>query len=284
MNTELIGKQIALMRKERGIKQEQLANHVGISTQAVSKWENGGVPDIELLPKIADFFNISIDSLFGRNMADYSDIRTVIEDKIYDAKAESAFKLAFEYCWSIERALIGKVVDIDFIRDESIEEYEKKLDQNAELYSSILTDFGFTRMGIANRLQYFLIVPDCKDKEQAFFNGIDYTALFKDLSDKDIFNACVLFSKREHKKAFTLNLLKKNLGITDDKAEKIINVLAKYYMIDSTQIELDDEIQIVYNFIPSPSFVALLIFAREIIDRPKTFAFNQQKRNKPYLG
>lgn len=44
------------MRKERGIKQEELANYVGVSAQAVSKWENGGVPDTELLPRIADFF------------------------------------------------------------------------------------------------------------------------------------------------------------------------------------------------------------------------------------
>ena len=71
MSIEIIGKQIASMRKERGIKQEELANFVGVSTQAVSKWENGGVPDIELLPKIADFFSVSVDFLFGRSITDY---------------------------------------------------------------------------------------------------------------------------------------------------------------------------------------------------------------------
>ena len=52
MSVEIIGKQIASLRKEKGVKQEELAKYVGVSTQAVSKWENGGVPDIELLPKI----------------------------------------------------------------------------------------------------------------------------------------------------------------------------------------------------------------------------------------
>ena len=51
MSIEMIGRQIASMRKEKGIKQEELANYVGVSTQAVSKWENGGVPDTELYPK-----------------------------------------------------------------------------------------------------------------------------------------------------------------------------------------------------------------------------------------
>ena len=53
MSVDTIGKQIASLRKEKGIKQEELANFVGVSIQAVSKWENGGVPDTELLPKIA---------------------------------------------------------------------------------------------------------------------------------------------------------------------------------------------------------------------------------------
>ena len=56
MGIETMGKRIAALRKERGVKQDELASFVGVSTQAVSKWENGGAPDIELLPKIADFF------------------------------------------------------------------------------------------------------------------------------------------------------------------------------------------------------------------------------------
>ena len=84
MSIEIIGKQIALLRKERGIKQEELANYVGVSTQAVSKWENGGVPDTELLPKIADFFSVSVDSLFGRSITDYNALQTALMKKISD--------------------------------------------------------------------------------------------------------------------------------------------------------------------------------------------------------
>jgi transcriptional regulator with XRE-family HTH domain len=70
MSVEMIGKRIAAMREEKGIKQKALATYVGVSAQAVSKWENGGAPDIELLPKIADFFSVSIDFLFGRSVTD----------------------------------------------------------------------------------------------------------------------------------------------------------------------------------------------------------------------
>ncbi len=81
MSIEIIGRQIADMRMERGIRQEELAKYVGVSTQAVSKWENGGAPDIELLPKIADFFGVSTDFLFDRFITDYSDLQTVLTKK-----------------------------------------------------------------------------------------------------------------------------------------------------------------------------------------------------------
>ena len=58
---------IARYRKELGLTQEGLANHLGVTNQAVSKWESGqSCPDIALLPAIADLFGITIDELFGR--------------------------------------------------------------------------------------------------------------------------------------------------------------------------------------------------------------------------
>lgn len=60
-----IGNKIRLMRKCSGFTQEQLASKLGVSGQAVSKWENEVVmPDITLLPLIAEVFGVSIDELF----------------------------------------------------------------------------------------------------------------------------------------------------------------------------------------------------------------------------
>ena len=67
---ETLGTNIMRLRKEAGLTQEQLANALGISYQAVSKWENGvSCPDISTLPLLADLFSVSIDSLFGRETA-----------------------------------------------------------------------------------------------------------------------------------------------------------------------------------------------------------------------
>ena len=64
---ETMGAIIARKRKELGLTQEQLAGALGISYQAVSKWENElSSPDISALPLLADQFGIMIDELFGR--------------------------------------------------------------------------------------------------------------------------------------------------------------------------------------------------------------------------
>ena len=62
-----IGNQIVSYRKSLKITQEQLAQQLGVTNQAVSKWESDQCcPDVQLLPKLADIFGITIDELFGR--------------------------------------------------------------------------------------------------------------------------------------------------------------------------------------------------------------------------
>lgn len=279
MSTAVIGIKISQLRKEKGVTQEELAKSVCVSPQAVSKWENGGVPDTELLPKIADFFEVSIDALFGRNITNYSDIEKALERKIAETDNELVFETVFELCWVMERAMFGRVSV-----GHSIKEYKSKLGKNDQTYSSVLSDRGYTRMGIANRLQYFLIVPEVEDKGEAFFNGIDYVAFFKDFSDKSVYDTMVMLNKREHSKSFTPNLLMKNIGVDFDKALEIIKTLNKYGVINTTEIELDDVVQEVYTFVPTPSFTAMLIFAREIIDKPDNFSYYMGGRNRPYLS
>ena len=64
---ETLGNNIMRLRKENNLTQEQLAGSLGITYQAVSKWETGvSSPDIATLPLLADLFGVSIDTLFGR--------------------------------------------------------------------------------------------------------------------------------------------------------------------------------------------------------------------------
>ena len=59
-----LGTRIGLLRREKGMKQEELAERMGVSPQAVSKWENDlNCPDIALLPQLAKILGVTVDHL-----------------------------------------------------------------------------------------------------------------------------------------------------------------------------------------------------------------------------
>ena len=64
-----LGEKIKSLRKQKNISQEVFANYLGVSFQAVSKWENGNtMPDVTIIPAIASFFGVSTDELFDFNL------------------------------------------------------------------------------------------------------------------------------------------------------------------------------------------------------------------------
>ena len=87
-----IGKNIADLRKNSGMTQEQLAETLGVSSQTISKWENEvTMPDIMLLPVLAGCFDITVDELYcgrkptkKRQTVDYDDIPEMLYDTVID--------------------------------------------------------------------------------------------------------------------------------------------------------------------------------------------------------
>ena len=65
-----IGAILKKLRAEKNITQDTLATAIGVTPQAISRWESeGGYPDIELLPVLADFFSVSTDELLGYKLS-----------------------------------------------------------------------------------------------------------------------------------------------------------------------------------------------------------------------
>ena len=83
-----IGRNIQELRKQKNIKQEELAAELGVTAAAVSKWENGyTLPDILMLCALADFFEVTTDELLGRNtQVKYAVIATDLSELQEDIK------------------------------------------------------------------------------------------------------------------------------------------------------------------------------------------------------
>lgn len=93
-----LGEKIKFLRKQKNISQETLADHLGISFQSISKWENGiSLPDVTMIPAIASFFGVSTDELFDFNLYE-------IEQQVTDI-CDEAYKYRFSDVEKSERIL-----------------------------------------------------------------------------------------------------------------------------------------------------------------------------------
>lgn len=127
MNT--IGETIATLRKKQGLTQEALANLIGVSAQSVSKWENNtNMPDISLLPLLADIFSCRIDDLFNRggtrNRGDSRDSNRALYNCCEAVQEEIFYAFESETC------------------REKMTEYKKTLRENDNQRSAILNEHG----------------------------------------------------------------------------------------------------------------------------------------------
>lgn len=98
---QTLGKRIVANRKRLGMTQDQLAERLGITAQAVSKWENDqSCPDITMLPKLAEVFGISTDELLGLEKKEVHQAELVereedaqAKENIHASKGDWEFKL-----------------------------------------------------------------------------------------------------------------------------------------------------------------------------------------------
>lgn len=97
METIKINEQIIFLRKQKGMTQEEVACALGVTNQAVSKWESAQCcPDIQLLPAIAELFEVTIDQLMGHKAADgLGDICLKIRNYFTELPEKESFEKAY---------------------------------------------------------------------------------------------------------------------------------------------------------------------------------------------
>ncbi len=142
MVTLKIPKVILRERRRKKLTQEELASALDVTPQAISNWERGGYPDITLLPRIANFFGITVDELIGNDEVTHDEDIETFKNKYWSISSTKAgyterFALAKEYyqkypqdydiMWHLGTAIIGNMDDIEKNRPLLREIYEKIL-------------------------------------------------------------------------------------------------------------------------------------------------------------
>ena len=115
-----VGNKIASLRKQKGLSQEELAEKLYVTRQALSKWENGSVPSIDIVLLLAKSFNVSFEELLCLNEAenftvDPSDIfkgqpRNVVLNALLTGKLVVDLPKVFPQFTENERWIILKAI------------------------------------------------------------------------------------------------------------------------------------------------------------------------------
>lgn len=149
-----IGNMIKTLRKKQGITQEQLADRIGVSFQAVSKWENSiAMPDITLVPVIAQYFGVSTDELLS-----YDSVEKDNEIERFVIEAAEYRETDPEKGREILEAGLKKYPDNDILLNNLLYviNYSKNPDETIALASKLIdkTDSGEVRYDALRFLAY----------------------------------------------------------------------------------------------------------------------------------
>ena len=176
--TGLLQENIAALRRERGLTQEQLGRMLGVSAQAVSKWEKGGAPDVELLPLLAEKLGVTIDGLFGLDGAKQLDVGEALGRWLRSLPERERMGRLCRLVWDQISCFLPKGLDVPKM------EYPKSCRTTVEgkaqiMYTEIRGGGGLLVDVHAEDMAFVTLWPEPPQGYAAFFAPVDkYRKLF----------------------------------------------------------------------------------------------------------
>ena len=163
----MIGGKIREYRIKKGITQEKLGSMVGVTTQAVSKWERGGSPDAELLPALARALGITIDMFYDNN--NIQSVEDTIAEEILSMDTEEGFRRLFSLVWRIGLGLSGLDSTKKGFADNgyAIDELNKK--DGYHYYARASLDGGMINAKMDMDFPYLFFMPEPDEGYKARF-------------------------------------------------------------------------------------------------------------------
>lgn len=249
-------KNLVKRRKELGLTQEQLAQKMNVSPQAVSKWENSSYPDGELLPILAKVLNTSLDSLFGLKKSDEEiDIEEMISDEIHCTKPEKRSDLMMRIFYSALCAFNGYT--------DTVSRLPNNLER--ETYAELRSDeeIAVSRLNESLRYFCFLEIPD--DGVNSYIDcSANMVRLFKMLADKDALRIICYLGSGIRNRMHSISIVAQRLEISPEKVQKVIDQLDRFGLVWRVSAELSEQPTILYGFTHSTPLTMILTLAQSL--------------------
>lgn len=261
-NRSKLAENIQQLRLQKGMTQATLAHAVGVTPQAVSKWEHGCFPDAEILPRISDALGVSIDDLYGRKINTSKDIVHIITETIQSVSVGERMKTADSLIWACILGVSG---------NNSFSEAFHQLDDfsagtDGDYLMRSLQKTGLIIGDLTSNHHYFMLAPQQEDSYQERIPKlIEAEQFFRMLADPDTLSIIYYFFHRQQGAVVTEQAIATGCRLSSAKVDHAIQSLLKYGIIQETAIEGDQVSLRAFHMEQAELLIGMLLIAKNII-------------------
>lgn len=275
-----IGANIAKHRKAKGLTQEQLGESVGVSSQAVSKWEKGGVPDTMLIPQLALVLGVTTDALFGiqKKPSEYTEEEILDQLFLYTLHNHiDYFHFLFETIWTLQSAYFGNETRPTLCK--TIE----NVAGNPQITSQVINNDGTTYLTLVKDFPFFCAIMDTPEISKRILTEEHFQEFFSLLASEDGFKAVVFTQTSTESSQYTAETMAKEIGISMERFLEIEPLLVKYGLLNEDTLTLNDIVIKVYHKWCNPEIRPILMMVYQFINARQCYYNFTSNRTKPYF-
>ncbi len=248
-------------RKRLNLTQSQLAALLNVTPQAVSKWENGSLPDPEFYPALSGILGISLDVLFGlAEECEKPDLEEMIVRRLRgmepEERADEIMRLFY--------AAMTAFSDAPGIRIRFPEHLEK------ESYAELRSDHELAISRLNEDLKYlcFLKIPETGiDPEQGNHEGTTrrLANLFRTLANEDAITILHYLGSAGRNRMQSVSYMSRQLGIPVERVQKVVDGLDRLGIVWRVSASIGDEAAIIYGYAHSAALICMLSLAKTLV-------------------
>lgn len=278
--TNNVGMNISELRRQAGLTQEQLGKAVGVSTQAVSRWECGGTPDITLLPAIADRLGVSIDRLFGRDNA-HTDVMELAANYMVSLPQQDRAAWLCKLLWKCANRWVSIPFSdwdaLDYLDDFLV---QTPTETESHWARSELAFDDSMLLGSPNRQLHFFLVAE--EPEEGYLpyllSPAQYETLFRTLAAPHSVEVLFYLYQCRLKSYILPGTIAARLKLDVDAVRAILEQLHQARLVEATDVEMESGMEKAYQARESVGIVLFFLFARWIQEKDAYFLAAQVRK------
>lgn len=290
MTNNTLGKNIARFREQAGLSQSELGRRLSVSSQAVSRWEHGGLPDTALLPKIAMELGCSLDALFSLSVSSPNNTEDLLSQELQRTPPDQRLMQTIRYAWHMMKmngALAEGTVESFFTVASSCEDADRNAGtggKSSTTKCSFTFNEGLMQSSVASDFKYVLLMQEPECGFASILKDIgSYQKLFGLFSRAHRLEVFLLGFSLPQGRLFTRDYVCEQLRISPELAQEILDELCDYRMLGCHSIQVSGKCTEAYVCHEIPIFIPFLYFAGAMMREGKTYYMSAALRTEPLL-